>query len=70
MRAHTVERVLTFGRAEKFGQPAVALIDARLVLPGHGAGAAGAVLGAIAGAGGADLGSDRGLQGVDAGLES
>lgn len=61
MAAHAVECVLAFGRGEELGQPAVALIDAGLVLPRDGAGAARAVLGAVAGAGGTDFGSNGGL---------
>lgn len=69
MHAEAVELVLALGRSEKFSHPVNALIDARLVLPGDGAGAARAFISAIADAGGADFGLLGGFQVVDAALE-
>lgn len=65
MPAEAVEFVLC-GRGEELGRPLGALIDARLILLGLVADAAGAGLFAVAGAWGADFGTiDTVSQGVD-----
>ena len=66
MPAEAVEFVSACSRSsEELGSPQSALIDARLVLLGLVANAAGAGLFAVTGARGADFGSDGCFQVVD-----